>query len=377
VVVGLPFDPALISKESIVPTAPNDVSVNRGDGPGDLVFRAYAAEDRKQWDSFVLQHAHGSPFHLIAWQRAIEESFGYQPRYILATDGERIRGVLPLFLVRNPIIGRVLLSAPFAVYGGILADCIEARAGLYEHVRGLGQALGVDYIELRNAYPEQCVGQANVDRYVTFSKEVPHDEESLWADLPKKTRNLVRKSMRTAFTVRYGVQDLRIMDAVHARNLRRLGTPNFPRRYFELLLRHFGEMADVRETWFDNKPMGVSLNLFFRDQMHTFYAATDTRYNALAPNMFMYFDHLRWAGQSGYRIFDFGRSKKGTGVFEFKKHWNTTMRELPYEIILVKRKTLPNFSPANPAFAWPIRIWQKLPLPITRLVSRHVINLFP
>jgi len=77
------------------------------------------------------------------------------------------------------------------------------------------------------------------------------------------------------------------------------------------------------------------------------------------------------------KLFDFGRSKKGTGVFEFKRHWNTTLRELPYETILIRRKSLPNFSPANPKFDLAIRVWRKMPLPITRLLGPRLIRLFP
>jgi hypothetical protein len=91
----------------------------------------------------------------------------------------------------------------------------------------------------------------------------------------------------------------------------------------------------------------------------------------------MYFDHLRWAGANGFTLFDFGRCKRGTGVFEFKRHWNTTMHELPYEVVLIRRKEVPNFSPTNPRFEAAIRLWRLLPLWITRLIGPKVIRLFP
>jgi lipid II:glycine glycyltransferase (peptidoglycan interpeptide bridge formation enzyme) len=136
-------------------------------------------------------------------------------------------------------------------------------------------------------------------------------------------------------------------------------------------------MVDVREVWLDGTPMAASLNFLYRGDMHIYYAAADTAYNALGPNTFMYFDHLRWAGDNGLTTFDFGRCKRGTGVFEFKRHWNTTMRELPYEMVLVRRKELPNFSPANPRFGLAIRLWQMVPLWLTRLLGPRLIRLFP
>jgi len=336
-----------------------------------------ALNDHVEWDQFVHAHPQGTPFHLIAWKKTIEESYRYRPIYLQARDNRGIRGVLPLFLVQNPFMGKVLISSPFAVYGGILADTDRARVALYKHAKDLGAELGVQYIELRNAFPEQCVGEPNVSRYVTFTQDLVPEETALLESLPKKTRNTVRKALKTPFSVRYGVRDPQRFDAIHSRNMRRLGTPCFPRRYFERLLANFGGMADIREVWLENQLTAASLNFFYNGQMHTYHAAADTRFNALAPNTFMYYDHLRWAGQNGFRQFDFGRSKRGTGPFDFKRHWNTTMRELPYELLLVNRKDLPNFSPANPRFNLAIRIWQNIPLPVTRLLGPGLIRLFP
>ncbi|HLI86863.1 MAG TPA: FemAB family XrtA/PEP-CTERM system-associated protein [Bryobacteraceae bacterium] len=335
------------------------------------------SEDFAAWDEFVLRHPHGSPFHLTAWKKTIEEAFGYQPFYLSAKSGSRVEAVLPLFFVRNPIIGSALISSPFAVYGGILAESPQAGQLLYDYAKWLGRKVSADYIELRNAYGEQCVGTPNVSRYVTFVQDVAASEEDLLSSLPKKTRNTVRKALKQPFTIRYRVADAGTLDRIHSRNMRRLGTPCFPREYFARLQANFGKMVEVREVRLGDEPVAVSLSFLFRDQMHTYHAAADTRYNALAPNTFLYYDHLRWAGQHGFRQFDFGRSKRNTGAFEFKRHWNTTMRELPYEIVLLKRRELPNFSPANPRFRAAIRIWQNLPLPVTRGLSKFVLPLFP
>jgi FemAB-related protein (PEP-CTERM system-associated) len=334
--------------------------------------------DAAAWDRFVEQHERGSLFHLLAWKQTVEESFGYKPFYVVAFEGGRISGVLPLFLVKNPIVGRALISSPFAVYGGVLASSPESFRALHSHAVETGREMNVDYIEFRNAWPEQCAGEPNVHRYVTFTQPLENvDDEELLRRLPKKTRNMIRKALRSPFITRHDVRDVAVMHDVHSRNMRRLGTPNFPPRYFRNLLRNFGPMADVREVILEGRPMAVSMNLYFNKEMHTYHAAADARFSALAPNMYMYFDHLRWASQNGYHTFDFGRSKRGTGAFEFKTHWNTTMRPLPYEIVLVRRKELPNFSPANPKFEMMTKVWQRLPLPLARALSPFISPLFP
>src|SRR5437762_257929 len=76
------------------------------------------------WDSFVKSHMHGSFYHLWAWQKLVSDVFAHRPLHIVARSrhGGEIKGILPLFLVRSLIFGRMLVSTPHAAYGGILAN---------------------------------------------------------------------------------------------------------------------------------------------------------------------------------------------------------------------------------------------------------------
>lgn len=337
--------------------------------------RFFTDNDQAMWDGLALAHPQGSPFHLIAWKRTIEQVFGYEPHYLMALRGQEVEGILPLFLVRNFLMGRALISSPFAVYGGVLANSAEAREALGERVRQLGNELGVQHIELRNAYADQCVATPNVSRYVTFTYDIGPKEDDMLRAMDASTRNKVRKSQKQPFASRI-VRNPENFERLYSKNLRRLGTPAFPREHFTALMNHFGPMVDVREIVVGDKVVAASFNFIFRDQMHIYYSASDPGYNHLAANNYMYWDHLLWARRNGY-VFDFGRSKKDTGVFEFKRHWGATMRELPYEMLLVKRKELPNFSPTNPKFQLAIRVWQRLPLPVTRMLGPQLVRLFP
>jgi len=166
-------------------------------------------------------------------------------------------------------------------------------------------------------------------------------------------------------------------ERLHAETLRRLGTPCFPKEHFRAIMANFKDKVDIREVSLDGQVMAVSMNFFFRGSMHIYYAAADPAFSGLAPNTFMYFDSLRWAGQNGYKEFEFGRSKKGTGPFEFKTHWGTEMRELPYNIILVRGQEVPNYSQTNSKFTLATNLWKKLPMPVARVLGPRLIGLFP
>jgi len=353
-------------------------------GPDDLAVtpplsvRFFEEADAPAWDEFVRRHEHGSPFHLTAWKRSIEATFGYKPRYILAVEDGRIRGVLPLFLVQNLLVRRALISSPFAVYGGVLADSAEAREAIRRFVEELARRLGVEYVELRNAWPEQCLGFNRVSRYVTFTQTIGPNQEAILESIARKTRRMVRKSLEQNFTVRREVAWSQPFVDLYLANLQRLGTPAFPRKHFARLLEEFRGMVDVREMLLDGKVVAAVMSFYFRDQVLPYYGASDPAANAAAPNNFMYYELMRWSGENGYRVFDFGRSKKESGgSYDFKSHWGMVERELPYEILLVRRKELPHYSPNNPRFRLFIGMWRRLPPWLTRLAGPFLIRLFP
>jgi FemAB-related protein (PEP-CTERM system-associated) len=343
-----------------------------------LRVRKVEIRESAQWDGFVEAHPGASPFHLSAWRRTIESVFGYRAHYLVCEREEAWTAVLPLFLVKNPVIGKALISTPFAVYGGVLALDEASKAAVADAVRALGCELGVDYVDIRNEREEQRLGFSGIDRYVTFTQPVsPGDLESLLETIPKKTRNMVRKAHKTDFEVRHAVREWRPFEKLHSFTLRRLGTPSFPPRLFEAIIREFGERAEICELRLEGALAAASLCFVFGGSTHIYYACTDPAFNHLAVNYRMYSEQLQRAGNRGCATFDFGRSKLGTGTLEFKKHWATEMRALPYEMLLVRRKELPDFTPKNPAFSLPIEVWKRLPLWLTRAVGPHLVKLFP
>jgi FemAB-related protein (PEP-CTERM system-associated) len=341
-------------------------------------IRPFTPAHTAEWDAYVHAHPHGSPFHLTAWKGSITDTFGYEPLYLAAERNGALAGVLPLFAVRNPLMGKALLSSPFAVYGGPLADDDSVKAAFAHHLHQLGHSLGVQYVELRNAFPGQSLGFSPISRYVTFTQDLGATPEAILESIPRKTRRMVRKSLAEGFTVHTGTETPSPFEDLFSRNLRRLGTPAFPANHYRNLLKYFAGSAEIREIRLHGRLAAAVFTFYFNHQVLPYYGASDPAFNPQAPNNFMYYGLMCAAAARGCTLFDFGRSKRsGSGSYDFKAHWGMVERELPYEMLLVRRKQLPDFSPANPVFQWPIRIWQRLPLPVTRAIGPWLIRMVP
>ncbi|HHJ81133.1 MAG TPA: peptidoglycan bridge formation protein FemAB, partial [Candidatus Tenderia electrophaga] len=74
------------------------------------------------------------------------------------------------------------------------------------------------------------------------------------------------------------------------------------------------------------------------------------------------------------RVFDYGRSKVGTGAYSFKKNWGFEPQPLHHEYVLIKADAVPDINPLNPKYRLFISAWKKLPLSMTRLIGPHIVK---
>ena len=76
-------------------------------------------------------------------------------------------------------------------------------------------------------------------------------------------------------------------------------------------------------------------------------------------------------------MFDFGRSREGTGPYHFKRHWGFEPVTLPYQYIVLRGRALPDLSPSNPRFRLAAAIWKHLPLGVTNRLGPPLTRYLP
>jgi lipid II:glycine glycyltransferase (peptidoglycan interpeptide bridge formation enzyme) len=122
---------------------------------------------------------------------------------------------------------------------------------------------------------------------------------------------------------------------------------------------------------------GAVLSFYFRETVLPYYAGAYAEFYRAGINNFMYAELMRHSAARGFTRFDFGRSKRGTGAYAFKRGWGMREQALPYRVHLVKAQQLPNLNPTNPKFKLLIEAWKKLPLGVTRLLGPPIVKYLP
>ncbi|MDN5850811.1 MAG: FemAB family PEP-CTERM system-associated protein, partial [Nitrococcus sp.] len=301
--------------------------------PERLRIRSLAPGEEARWDSFVDACPEATFFHRAGWKKVIDRAFGHPTYFLLAENGAAIEGVLPLARVRSRLFGDALISLPFAVYGGIAATTQQAASALDKAAQALAEQLGVGHLEYRQRKPMHPDWPTK-GLYVTFRGKIAPDSQANMQAIPRKQRAMVRKGIRAGLRSEFDADNERFFRA-YSDSVHRLGTPVFARRYFDLLREVFGPSCDVLTVTHGDRLVASVLSFYFRDEVLPFYGGGTHLARALAGNDFMYWQLMESARERGYRLFDFGRSKRDAGSFHFKKHWGFEPQPLHYECRLV------------------------------------------
>lgn len=334
--------------------------------------------DKHNWDSFVRSTQDATSYHQLGWRSVICSSFGHLSHYLAAiNDQGEWQGILPLVHIRSRIFGNFLVSVPFVNYGGLLYKTHNAAVLLLDEAERIRQSCGATYVELRHMsyYIEHLPTKQHK---VSMILNLASDVDAQWKAFNPKLRNQIRKAEKSGLQFVIGHLDL--LDGfyeVFARNMRDLGTPVYGKEFFYNVLETFADTTRILAIYHQGKVISAGIVLWFRDTLEMPWASSISDYLALCPNNMLYWGAIQFAIERGFRKFDFGRSTPHEGTYNFKKQWGALPVQLHWQYLLDKRSKMPELNPSNPKYQTAIRIWQNLPVPVTKVLGPMIVRNIP
>jgi FemAB-related protein (PEP-CTERM system-associated) len=328
---------------------------------------------RTAWSAYVESAPRATLFHHPLWSEAVQAVFGHRPLHLVAKRGSSVVGLLPLMEVRSLLAGRLLVSVPYATYGGILADDEDVRDALASEAVWLARRRGARVLELRSAQAT-IPGFQRDERYAGFFRALPERLEDLQTFLPRKARAAARQArQREQLTVRHdtggtdigsaALQPVELVWSLYARNMRRLGSLAYPRRFFTELVHRLQKRAWVTTVWRDRRPIAGLLSFVFGDTVMPYFVGVDERVRRTGCTNLLYLAVMERAVVCGLRRFDLGRSRRANrGSFAFKRNQGFEPQVLGYQRFVPPGRKAPDLTPSNPRFAVARRLWRHLPL---------------
>ena len=278
-----------------------------------------------RWNVFANTYG-GNYCHLYEWRHVLENAYGLKTFYLVITHHSEWVGILPLALVPG-FGGHGAVSIPYCNYGGFLVakdpDSIPVRKAALSFLAGKG----IHQLEVREL---SYTGNVSLSEEVTLILELPASKVLLWKNIGNKVRNQVRKAERAELEVQWGRQQASDLYEVYADNMGRLGTPVHARAFMDEILASFGDDADILTVRLQGRAIAAMMVLKYSDTWINPIASSLVEFRHLNPNMILYWEALQQATAAGAYHFDFGRSKRDSGTYKFKRQWGAMEVPLNY-----------------------------------------------
>jgi serine/alanine adding enzyme len=332
---------------------------------------ASTVDARRTWTWAVDRLPHARLAHAVEWSAAIQRAYGHEPLYLSAGDGEKEYGLLPAFVVRRPLVGTVVTSMPFLDGGGPCSTSPDLSRLLVEQLIAEARRRGAKFVDIRCAELLPTRDDA-ADNKVNMRLALPEQSDLLWKRFDKSVRNQIRKAERSGLSVEFGGHEtLAAFYEIFAERMHDLGSPVHDRRFFRAILESFGSRARVALVKKGQTTIGGLIALAFGGDLTVSWAACSRAHFALCPNMLLYWETIRTACAAGFTRFDFGRSTRQSGTYQFKRQWGAQEEPLFWYRIPVAADVAPPSSDGSSG-ALVTRVWRRLPSTVTRRVGPRI-----
>jgi serine/alanine adding enzyme len=341
----------------------------------DVVLLTHDSE--KAWERFVSDSPGATLGHLLGWRNVVQKTYHHTPYYLMAMDGQAIGGLLPLFLIRSPLFGRLLVTAPYLSYGGLLEGDESAGDVLVEKARQIAREQKAKYVEIRGL---KRVGRGLLlkEKYCTFLLSLRGGGDVIWKRFEGgKVRRAVRKALKSGLIVETGQHLKGVFAEVMSRHMRDLGTPYHRTRFYQSIAEEFPHQSEILMARHGDRYVGGILVISFKDTVYWLCGAGLREYKNLAPISLLLWEAIHSACERGFTYFDFGRSRWESGTFLFKRKWGAQPLQLFYEYHLLAKGTVPDVDTTNSSFRLAIALWRQLPVFVTKALGPLIIRDIP
>ena len=306
----------------------------------------------EKYANFIDIHPESSIYHTFAWRRIIEQTYGYRPFYIVATHGEEVAGVLPLFEVSSLIHGRRLVSLPFSYCVNTLYYDSRILREMIEFAKVLTKKRNCSYLEIKHGseFPLD-VGLLSHSHFIHSVLDLSCPIDEIWRKFKKDVRKSIRKAEHSTMQLITGneLAHYRIFFELEVETRRKQGSPPYSFRFFDALYSILHPLGKVKLylTMLNGQYIAGGIILLHKDSALFGYSASSSSkvFLRLKPNNFLFWHAIQNLHKANLNSLDFGiTDPSNEGLLRFKSAWGTRNSQIPYRYFLNQASEVPVFD---------------------------------
>lgn len=332
--------------------------------------------EKKGWDEYVARAHHATLYHELGWKHIFEDFFGHKALYLMAKEGDNIKGILPLVSMKSRLFGKFIVSLPFHCIGGACADDPSAEHALIAEAINTTKKEKVDYLELRNSEKKEA-NFITQSHKAGFLLDLTPGLDDLWKGFKKQIRNRVRKAEMGNPVIKFGHEYLNDFYNCYSAHMKQLGLPMHDILFYKAVLNTFPEESRIAVVFHNGRPIGAKFFIMHKDTMYLIWGASAEEARELMPNYLLTWEVIKYALKAGYKYCDFGRSTVNTGPYYFKESWGGRLQPLYWQYYLNNGNKIPDLTSSGSKYKFATEVWKRLPAPVTNFIGPRIVKYIP
>jgi len=334
-------------------------------------------ETRKaDWDRFVDMNPNVIAWHSYYYSSVLKKMYNLPFFPIAAYDGGAICGILPIYLSDTLRRGRILMSVPYFVAGGIVATNEEAEQLLLKKAIELTKETKATSIALRQ-YRRKIPGELITDDgYYNRELALTTDIDGIWKGISETNRAKIEEAMTHDTVFEYPSQDLDTYYDFLLRDQSGLGLPCVSRRWVEHLLNT--QTYHIALLKLKGTVVAATLAKKFKDTISfplTCLQKHDEKNELFAYDL--YWKLITRVAGEGIHICHSGRIPRGDIAPQYRLGWGGTKHNYYYQSPGIGNAQAQQTNTRGTKRSIFESVWRKTPLGLAKAISPMIVKQFP
>ena len=290
--------------------------------------------DEKQlekWESFNLKY--GYVWHSAKWIEIIQDAYGFKPLYFFIEKGNKIVSILPAFHVKGLCgLKNELVSLPHIEAAGILNSVyLDAYLDFISSEKDFKLLKLYQFEKKLDSFPANNINSV-------FFLDIPQDRDELIRLFKKKGKCSFKKITNPEIEIISHISKETIVIFLNLLKMRmkEFGTPWHKEVFYWKLFDVFRENLFLLIAKKNGIPVGASVAVKYGNTCYSLYHVIPKEFQKLGVSLTLYYYLMEKVQSCRIKKFCFGRSRKGTGPYRFKKRFGA--KEYPVYLYLFKKK---------------------------------------
>jgi len=310
-------------------------------------------------------------FHSIEWMKIVKQSLNIRYKIAMLKENDQIVASIPFVNFFNFIKGNCALPLHFSgYYDSIVADDLNQKQKILfqflnhcKKEKKYTQVPEILPIEGHQSFLGYSVYKIKLDIKLSA-------EEQVLKVASKRMSSYIKSAIKSNLTcVKGGLKFMNKFYPLYLQNMKEVGSPPLPKIFFEKILEYIPYKSKIILIEDNGKVCsGMFLLKVSESELFAPTICTPRLYQSSQSSQLIYLEAIKEAKKLGCSFMNFGRSIDGSGPALFKKRYGLTAIPL---LIFTQTK---NWSLTNPKNSIYLKIlvsvWKKLPISITKLLSK-------